>query len=99
MMDKRSIAKKIAKQMGLGQVLVQTIVQKTLDEIVAAIRRDGRIELRNFAVFEVVTRKARKARNPRTGDTVFVEDKYVPFFKTGKELRERLNPDGRSAGS
>ena len=86
-MDKRSIAKKIAKQMGLGQVLVQTIVQKTLDEIVAAIRRDGRIELRNFAVFEVVTRKARKARNPRTGESVSVPAKRVVKLKPGKKLR------------
>ena len=87
MMDKRSIAKKIAKQTGLGQTLVQAIVQKTLDEIVAAIRKDGRIELRNFAVFEVVTRKARKARNPRTGEAVSVPAKRVVKFKPGKKLR------------
>ena len=88
MMDKRSIAKKIAKEMGLGQVMVQAIVQKTLDEIIAAIRKDGRIELRNFAVFEVVTRKARKARNPRTGESVSVPAKKVVKFKPGKKLRK-----------
>lgn len=88
MMDKRSIAKKIAKQVGLSQPLVQTIVQKTLDEIVAAIRKDGRIELRNFAVFQVVSRKARKARNPRTGEAVSVPAKKVVKFKPGKKLRK-----------
>ena len=46
-----------------------------------------------LGAFTVKHRAARQGRNPRTGDTVFVEDKYVPFFKTGKELRERLNPD------
>ncbi len=86
-MDKRSIAKKIARQVGLGQVVVQDIVQRTLDEVVAAIRKDGRIELRNFAVFEVVTRKARKARNPRTGESVNVPAKKVVKFKPGKKLR------------
>ena len=87
MMDKRSIAKKIAKKVGLGQVLIQDIVQMTLDEIVSAVRKDGRIELRNFAVFEVVTRKARKARNPRTGESVNVPAKKVVKFKPGKKLR------------
>ncbi len=46
-----------------------------------------------FGAFSVKNRPARSGRNPRTGDTVFVEEKWVPFFKTGKELRERLNPD------
>ena len=87
MMDKRTIAKKIAGEMDLGQILVQEVVQKTLDEIISAIRRDGRIELRNFAVFEVVTRKARKARNPRTGASVSVPAKRVVKFKPGKKLR------------
>ena len=57
------------------------------------------VELRGFGAFTVKHRAARQGRNPRTGDTVFVEDKFVPFFKTGKELRERLNrEDGHSAG-
>ena len=59
----------------------------------SALARGDRVELRGFGAFTVKHRAARQGRNPRTGDTVFVEDKYVPFFKTGKELRERLNPD------
>jgi len=51
--------------------------------------------LRGFGAFSVKTRPARSGRNPRTGEPVFVEEKWVPFFKTGKELRERLNPDGQ----
>jgi integration host factor subunit beta len=73
---------------------VENIVNAILDEIVAALARGDRVELRGFGAFTVKHRAARQGRNPRTGDTVFVEDKYVPFFKTGKELRERLNPDG-----
>ncbi len=87
MMDKRTIAKKIARELGLGQVLVQTIVQKTIDEMIDAIKKYGRLELRNFAVFEVVKRKARTARNPRTGEPVKVPAKKVVKFKPGKLLR------------
>ena len=87
MTDRRSIAKKIARKMKLPQAVVGDIVQSTLDEIVAAVRKDGRLELRNFAVFEVVTRKARQARNPRTGESVSVPAKKVVKFKAGKKLR------------
>ena len=87
MADRRSIAKEIAAKTGLSQVMVADVVQRTLDEIVAAVRKDGRLELRNFAVFEVVTRKARKARNPRTGESVSVPAKKVVKFKAGKRLR------------
>ena len=55
------------------------------------VSRGDRVELRGFGAFTVKHRTARQGRNPRTGETVFVEEKYVPFFKTGKELRERLN--------
>ena len=87
MTDKRSIANKIAKEVNLPAAVVQEVVQKTLDEIVAAIKQDGRIELRNFAVFTVVERKARKARNPKTGEVVFVPAKRVVKFKPGGHLR------------
>ena len=72
---------------------VERIINIVLDEITSALARGDRVELRGFGAFTVKHRAARQGRNPRTGDTVFVEDKYVPFFKTGKELRERLNPD------
>ncbi len=70
---------------------VERIVNTILDEIISALARGDRVELRGFGAFTVKHRTARQGRNPRTGETVFVEEKYVPFFKTGKELRERLN--------
>jgi integration host factor subunit beta len=73
---------------------VERIINIVLDEITGALARGDRVELRGLGAFTVKHRAARQGRNPRTGDTVFVEDKYVPFFKTGKELRERLNPGG-----
>lgn len=77
---------------------VERIINIVLDEITGALSRGDRVELRGFGAFTVKHRAARQGRNPRTGDTVFVEDKFVPFFKTGKELRERLNrEDGPGA--
>ena len=73
---------------------VENIVNAILDEIVAALARGDRVELRGFGAFSVKRRDARVGRNPRTGDSVSVEEKYIPFFKTGKQLRERLNTDG-----
>jgi integration host factor subunit beta len=61
------------------------------DEIVEALSRGDRVELRGFGAFTVKHRAARQGRNPRTGKNVSVSEKFVPFFKTGKELRERLN--------
>jgi integration host factor subunit beta len=62
-----------------------------LDEIAAALAKGDRVELRGFGAFSVKVRPARQGRNPRTGAPVRVEEKRVPFFRTGKELRERLN--------
>ena len=70
---------------------VENIVNAILDEIVAALARGDRVELRGFGAFSVKHRDARTGRNPRTGDTVEVSRKVIPFFKTGKQLRERLN--------
>ena len=61
------------------------------DEITDALAEGNRVELRGFGAFSVKNRPARTGRNPRTGESVEVEEKWVPFFKTGKELRERLN--------
>ena len=63
-----------------------------LDEITAALSKGNRVELRGFGVFTTRNRRARVGRNPRTGESVSVEAKAVPFFKAGKELKERLNP-------
>lgn len=70
---------------------VENIVNSVLDEISKALAEGNRVELRGFGAFSVKHRPARSGRNPRTGDSVSVEEKWVPFFKTGKELRERLN--------
>ncbi len=70
---------------------VERIVATILDEITAALARGDRVELRGFGAFSVKQRAARIGRNPRTGESVSVAKKVVPYFKTGKELRERLN--------
>ena len=70
---------------------VERIVSTVLDEITRALADGDRVELRGFGAFSVKVRPARLGRNPRTGEAVHVEEKRVPFFRTGKELRERLN--------
>lgn len=73
---------------------VEKIVNAILDEITGALSRGDRVELRGFGAFSVKHRDARIGRNPRTGAHVPVDEKSVPFFKTGKEMRERLNQAG-----
>ena len=70
---------------------IERIVNVIFDEIVDALARGDRVELRGFGAFTVKHRPPRTGRNPRTGTSVSVDEKFVPFFKTGKELRERLN--------
>lgn len=70
---------------------VERIVNTVFEEITSAMSRGDRVELRGFGAFSVKKRDARVGRNPRTGETVQVEEKCVPFFKTGKLLRDRLN--------
>jgi nucleoid DNA-binding protein len=85
---KKEIVKEIADKANLTQLKTKEIVQWTFDAIVKTLTEDGRIELRNFGVFEVKRRKARKARNPRTGARVDVEPKNVVTFKPGKKMEE-----------
>jgi integration host factor subunit beta len=73
---------------------VEHIVNAILEEIVTALSHGDRVELRGFGAFSVKNRPARMGRNPRTGEQVVVSEKYVPFFKTGKDMRERLNAGG-----
>ncbi len=87
-MTKKEIVKKISEDIGLTQLKTKDIVQRTLDAIIDTLVREGRIELRNFGVFEVKVRAPRKARNPRTGDKVYVPSKNVVTFKPGKEMEE-----------
>ena len=93
-MIKSELVQKIAdKNPHLYQRDVENIVNAILDEITGALANGNRVELRGFGAFSVKNRPARIGRNPRTGEKVHVEEKWVPFFKTGKELRERLNAD------
>jgi integration host factor subunit beta len=70
---------------------VERIVTTIFEEISEALARGDRVELRGFGAFSVKQRDARVGRNPRTGDAVQVAEKHIPFFKTGKLLRERMN--------
>ena len=91
-MIKSELVQRIAAQNPhLYQRDVENIVNAILGEIIAALSRGDRVELRGFGAFSVKVRPARQGRNPRTGEAVSVEEKRVPFFRTGKELRERLN--------
>ena len=95
-MTKKEIVKKISEDIGLTQLKTKDIVQRTLDAIIDTLVSERRIELRNFGVFEVKRRAPRKARNPRTGDKVFVPSKNVVTFKPGKEMEElvrRMDPE------
>ena len=89
-MTKKEIARQISEEIGLPQVQTKDIVQRTFDAIIRTLVADGRIELRNFGVFEVKQRKPRKARNPRTGDRVDVAAKNVVTFQPGKEMEEKV---------
>jgi integration host factor subunit beta len=75
---------------------VETIVATIFDQISQALARGERVELRGFGAFTVKQRQARTGRNPRTGEAVPVDEKVVPFFKAGKELRSRVNKGGRT---
>src|ERR1700744_3490964 len=77
----------------LTQRDIERVVGVILERMINALEQGGRVELRGFGAFSVRSRPARAGRNPRTGETVEVRAKHVPFFKSGKELRERLNAD------
>ncbi|MEL6751013.1 MAG: integration host factor subunit beta [Pseudomonadota bacterium] len=91
-MIKSELVQRIAaKNQHLYQRDVEAMVNAIFDEITGALMRGDRVELRGFGAFSVKHREARTGRNPRTGEAVPVDEKFVPFFKTGKELRDRLN--------
>jgi integration host factor subunit beta len=85
------IEKIAAENPHLYQRDVEKIVNTIFEEVIEALARGDRVELRGFGAFSVKKRDARTGRNPRTGEAVDVEEKAVPFFKTGKLLRDRLN--------
>lgn len=85
------IARLAADNPHLYQRDVERIVSTIFDEITSALAQGDRVELRGFGAFSVKQRGARTGRNPRTGATVEVSSKHIPYFKTGKQLREKLN--------
>jgi nucleoid DNA-binding protein len=92
---KKEIVRRISDRAELTQLKTKEIVQWTFDAIIDTLIHDGRIELRNFGVFEVRRRKARRARNPRTNDRVDVPEKNVVVFQPGKEMEERVRKDAK----
>jgi integration host factor subunit beta len=93
-MIKSELVKRVASQNPhLYERDIEKVVNAIFDEMVEALRRGDRVELRGFGAFSVKIREARQGRNPRTGVVVAVGKKAIPAFKTGKEMRSRLNPE------
>lgn len=91
MIKSELIARLVEANPHLYQRDVERIVNTIFEEITNTLAEGNRVELRGFGAFSVKHRPARVGRNPRTGETVNVPEKHVPYFKTGKDLRERLN--------
>jgi integration host factor subunit beta len=92
-MLKSELIKRVSSQnLHLFERDIEKVVNAILDEMVEALRRGDRVELRGFGAFSAKLREARQGRNPKTGVAVSVGKKAYPFFKTGKEMRARLNP-------
>ena len=90
-MTKRELAMRISSETGLTQLAVKEVIQKTLDYIIESLERGENVELRNFGVFQVRTRKARLGRNPnKPAEVVHIPAKQVPDFKPGKIMRARV---------
>ena len=90
MTTKKDIVRQIAKKLNLPQADMKNVVQSVLDAIVDALAREGRLELREFGVFQVKLRAARKARNPKTNEEVIVPARKVVTFKPGKLMQEKV---------
>ena len=95
LVTKKEIVRRISERAQLTQLKTKEIVQWTFDAIIETLIAEGRIELRNFGVFEVKQRKPRKARNPRTGARVDVEAKNVVTFQPGKDMEERVRDNAK----
>ena len=89
-MTKKDIVRSIADTLAVSQVQTKEIIQKTFDAIIETLVENGRVEFRNFGVFEVRRRKPRTARNPKTGEAVKVPAKCVVSFKPGKEMEAKV---------
>jgi nucleoid DNA-binding protein len=100
---KRELVRRISEETGLGRTAVRQVVQSFLDDIVDELAKGRRIEFRDFGVFDVVHRKARSARNPRTGESIEVPPKTVVHFRQGRQMKERVGalagrPPGKAGG-
>lgn len=89
-MTKKEIVNKIAEDANLKQTDVKKVVQKTLDEIIAALSRGETVELRNFGVFKIKSRKPRLGRNPKTGAKVPIPERKVVTFKVGMVMKKKV---------
>lgn len=104
-MTKKEIVRQLAAELNVDQSLVKRIVQRTFDTVLETLVEENRIELRNFGVFQVKVRAARKARNPKTNEQVFVPSRSVITFQPGKnvaamiESRQRSTPALKTAES
>ena len=94
---KRQIAERIAKRIGQTQTATKDVVQQFLDEVVAELAQGNKLEFRDFGIFEVVTRRSRTGRNPRTGEQVFVPAKKVVSFKMGRRMSKTVVSCGNAA--
>ena len=92
-MTKKDIVTRIADETGLKQVDVKKVVQRTFDTIVESLARGEKVELRNFGIFKVKTRKGRMGRNPRTGESVAIPDKKVVSFKSGMKMKQDVDAE------
>jgi len=89
-MTKKNIVRRIVDELGCSQLETMQIVQMTLDAIIDVLAAEGRVEFRNFGVFEVKKRKPRKARNPRTGEKIVVGERVTVTFRPGRVVEERV---------
>ena len=90
-MTKADLVEEVIRVAGLSKKDAETVVNTVFDQVVEALRRDDKIELRGFGSFRVRRRRSRQGRNPKTGDKVDVPSKRIPYFKPGKELRDLIN--------
>lgn len=90
-MTKADLIEEVARQANLTKKESETIVNTVFDNIIDALTKGDKVELRGFGSFRIRQRNARKGRNPKTGSSVDVPEKRVPFFKVGKQLRELVN--------
>jgi integration host factor subunit beta len=96
---KQDLVQRISDRMGQKKITTKTVIQEFIDEIIDELEKGNRLEFREFGVFELKERAARKARNPQTGDTVYVPAKVVVHFKPGRKMKALLQQESVPAGA